>query len=158
MMKQVMKRAWELARAGATKFGGKVKEYFASSLSIAWSEVKKSVKVNLSEAVPFETGSVKQQKWANDIRERIVIATNEQLLPVIEKEESASAEVEKAVSVYASIYNSIMNETSAKAIIDKYAHIRDKTDGLKIFPSPLVAADEIREAEYVLEAFFRRYR
>lgn len=40
MMKQVMKRAWELAKEGAKKFGGKVREYFASSLSIAWKEQK----------------------------------------------------------------------------------------------------------------------
>jgi len=40
MMKQVMKRAWELAKEGVTKFGGKVREYFATSLSFAWKEIK----------------------------------------------------------------------------------------------------------------------
>lgn len=40
MMKQVMKRAWEIAKTGVTKFGGKVREYFAASLSIAWKEIK----------------------------------------------------------------------------------------------------------------------
>ena len=40
MKKQVMKRAWELAKAGVNKFGGKVREYFATSLSIAWEEIK----------------------------------------------------------------------------------------------------------------------
>lgn len=39
-MKQVMKRAWALARVGVKKFGGKVREYFAASLSIAWKEIK----------------------------------------------------------------------------------------------------------------------
>lgn len=40
MMKQVMTRAWEIAKDGVTKFGGKVREYFAASLSIAWAEAK----------------------------------------------------------------------------------------------------------------------
>lgn len=40
MMKEVMKRAWILAKSGVEKFGGKVREYFSSSLSIAWKEIK----------------------------------------------------------------------------------------------------------------------
>jgi len=36
----VMKRAWEIAKAGQQKFGGKVKEYFAESLKLAWKLVK----------------------------------------------------------------------------------------------------------------------
>lgn len=42
-MKNVMTRAWEIAREGAAKFGGKVKEYFQQALVIAWSEIKKGV-------------------------------------------------------------------------------------------------------------------
>ena len=37
----VMKRAWEIARQGAEKFGGNAKEYFAEALRMAWAEVKK---------------------------------------------------------------------------------------------------------------------
>ncbi|MGN7402714.1 hypothetical protein ACTHO0_22935 [Cytobacillus praedii] len=44
-MKNVMTRAWEIARRGATKFGGKIKEYFAQSLVIAWAEIKKDLSV-----------------------------------------------------------------------------------------------------------------
>lgn len=40
MMKQVMKRAWELAKKGVKNFGGKVREYLSSSLVIAWEEIK----------------------------------------------------------------------------------------------------------------------
>ena len=39
-MKVVMKRAWEIAREGVAKFGGKVKEYFAEALKMAWAEFK----------------------------------------------------------------------------------------------------------------------
>ena len=72
----VMKRAWEIAREGQKKFGGKVKEYFAMALKLAWKEVKK-VAVKL-------VGSEKQIKWAEDIRKQ-----------VIEKMERVIAEVEE---------------------------------------------------------------
>lgn len=36
-----MTRAWEIAKEGAEKFGGKVKEYFQQALVIAWKEIKK---------------------------------------------------------------------------------------------------------------------
>lgn len=39
-MKNVMTRAWAIAKAGQKNFGGKVKEYFAQALVIAWSEKK----------------------------------------------------------------------------------------------------------------------
>lgn len=39
-MKNVMIRAWEIARDGVKKFGGKVKEYFAQALVMAWKELK----------------------------------------------------------------------------------------------------------------------
>ncbi|USG65143.1 hypothetical protein NDK47_23970 [Brevibacillus ruminantium] len=39
-MKNVMTRAWEIAKLAANKFGGKVKEFFAQSLRLAWYEVK----------------------------------------------------------------------------------------------------------------------
>ncbi|AHD06421.1 hypothetical protein [Paenibacillus larvae] len=37
----VMKKAWEIAKAAVKKFGGKVKEYFAEALRMAWAEIKK---------------------------------------------------------------------------------------------------------------------
>lgn len=39
-MKNVMTRAWEIAREAVKNFGGKVKEFFAQSLALAWGEVK----------------------------------------------------------------------------------------------------------------------
>ena len=47
-MKNVMVRAWEIAKAAVVKFGGKVKEYFAQALAMAWKEVK-----NVVETVGF---------------------------------------------------------------------------------------------------------
>lgn len=45
MKKEIMVRAWELAKEGARVFGGKVKEYFREALRIAWEEVKTVVSV-----------------------------------------------------------------------------------------------------------------
>lgn len=39
----VMKKAWEIARKGQKQFGGKVKEYFAQALKMAWTIVKKGM-------------------------------------------------------------------------------------------------------------------
>lgn len=39
-MKNIMTRAWEIARTGAEKFGGKAKDYFAHALKMAWAEYK----------------------------------------------------------------------------------------------------------------------
>lgn len=64
--KQIMKRAWEIAKDGAKKFGGKVREYFAVALSIAWKEMKMMATQLI--------GSEKQIKWANDIIARIEAA------------------------------------------------------------------------------------
>lgn len=44
-MKNVMTRAWEIAREGVTKFGGKVKEYFAQALVMAWAEIKNAAEI-----------------------------------------------------------------------------------------------------------------
>lgn len=57
MMKQIMKRAWEIAKDGVKKFGGKVREYFASSLSIAWEETKKTFKVEEFKLVGSHQGA-----------------------------------------------------------------------------------------------------
>lgn len=39
-MKEVMVKAWEIAKGAVIKFGGKVREYFAQALAMAWAEYK----------------------------------------------------------------------------------------------------------------------
>lgn len=63
-MHEVMKRAWELVKEGVTKFGGKVREYFAAALTIAWKEFKTMTEIKL-------VGTEKQIKWAMDIRAKL---------------------------------------------------------------------------------------
>ena len=45
MKKQIMVKAWEIARNGQKKFGGRVSEYIAEALRIAWAEAKAPKKV-----------------------------------------------------------------------------------------------------------------
>ncbi|MDE3837959.1 hypothetical protein C0966_00870 [Bacillus methanolicus] len=43
ILKEVMKRAWKLARNGQRKFGGKVSEYLAHAMKIAWAWAKRNI-------------------------------------------------------------------------------------------------------------------
>lgn len=59
-----MTRAWEIAREGQGKFGGKVKEYIAQALVMAWAELREA-----KEKVEIEVkGSTKRVKtWLAEI-------------------------------------------------------------------------------------------
>lgn len=65
-MRNVMRKAWEIAREGQKKFGSKVKEYFAQALKMAWIIVKKGMELAKLK------GSEKQVKWANNIRKDLL--------------------------------------------------------------------------------------
>lgn len=74
-MKNIMKMAWEIAYEGVENFGGKVREYFAEALRIAWNlfksegnEVKKVKGIVEKVNLPELKGSDKQVAWAKDIR------------------------------------------------------------------------------------------
>lgn len=47
MKKEIMKRAWEIAKQGAEKFGGKAIEYIAEALRMAWKEAKQPKEIVL---------------------------------------------------------------------------------------------------------------
>ena len=44
-MKEIMTRAWEIAKEGQVKFGGKVSEYLSEALKMAWAENKEEGKL-----------------------------------------------------------------------------------------------------------------
>lgn len=80
-MTNVMSKAWGIAKEGQKKFGGKVKEYFAQALKIAWGIVKNAmnnlqgVKGTLLDIQFAELeGSEKQISWAKEIRKKAVNA------------------------------------------------------------------------------------
>ncbi|WP_312498193.1 hypothetical protein [Bacillus luti] len=41
-----MQEAWDMAKSGAVRFGGKAKEYLSASLKIVWEQVRKVMKLN----------------------------------------------------------------------------------------------------------------
>ena len=43
--KEIMSKAWEIAREGQKAFGGKVSEYFSQALKMAWAQAKNSINV-----------------------------------------------------------------------------------------------------------------
>ncbi|TDQ39254.1 hypothetical protein [Aureibacillus halotolerans] len=59
----VMKRAWEIAREGVVRFGGKVVEYFAEALRMAWAEAKRPKKAEFVTSA----GSRKHKSWVAKI-------------------------------------------------------------------------------------------
>lgn len=63
MRKEVMVTAWEIARAAAVEFGGKVVEYLSEALKMAWAKIKGGTKMK---------GSEKQIAWAENIKKEVV--------------------------------------------------------------------------------------
>ncbi len=68
-MRNVMVRAWEIARAAVKKFGGKVKAFFAEALRIAWAEYKTEVIVEKLTKVGFK-------RWTKNGMDRMYINAN----------------------------------------------------------------------------------
>lgn len=51
--KEVMDNAWKIAREGQKAFGGKVSEYFAEALKMAWAQAKNSIDIEALEKKGF---------------------------------------------------------------------------------------------------------
>lgn len=51
--KELMKEAWNIAREGQKAFGGKVSEYFAQALKMAWAQAKNTISVESLEKKGF---------------------------------------------------------------------------------------------------------
>lgn len=51
--KELMKNAWNIAREGQKNFGGKVSEYFAEALRMAWAQAKNGLDIEALEAKGF---------------------------------------------------------------------------------------------------------
>lgn len=51
--KEIMSKAWEIAREGQKEFGGKVTEYFAEALKMVWAEAKNSINIEALEKKGF---------------------------------------------------------------------------------------------------------
>lgn len=59
-MKNVMVKAWNIAKKGQRKFGGKVSEYFAEALKMAWALTRKT-------RITTSAGSRNHKSWVAQI-------------------------------------------------------------------------------------------
>ena len=122
MKKQVMIRAWEIAKKAAKKFGCKVREFFRQALIMAWKEVKEVEGVNVMVELK---GTDKQIKWAEDIRKNLLMVI-ESLKSFQEKAGKKIPEKEIALeNKEISILKSIAEETEdARILISLYQGIK----------------------------------
>ncbi len=51
--KEIMVKAWEIAREGQKAFGGKVREYLAQALKMAWAQAKSTINIEALEKKGF---------------------------------------------------------------------------------------------------------
>ena len=70
-MKNIMKRAWEIAKEAVKKFGGKVRQYFAEALRMAWEEAKNVVKKIVDRIEELEALGFK--RWQKGNMDRLYI-------------------------------------------------------------------------------------
>ena len=107
MQKEVMQRAWKIARDGQRKFGGKVSEYIAEALKIAWALIKKGV-----QKVIKLVGSEKQVKWAEDIRKK-AIEKIDRVIKEVEGWATSKPLRAKSYEKYKEHFENLKNEESA---------------------------------------------
>ena len=121
MKKQIMKRAWEIAREGQKKFGGKVREYIAIALKLAWKEVKSAMeKAQLK-------GTPKQVAWAEAIRENVVTYIETCFEKGLEWYEAREAKNERiaqtkkeGIEQFKEIQNMLYSQSDAEYWIDNW--------------------------------------
>lgn len=66
-MRDVMVKAWEIARKGHAKYGGKVSEYFAEALKLAWAIIKAGEQAPQSVEIVTSEGSRNHKSWVAQI-------------------------------------------------------------------------------------------
>lgn len=133
-MKNVMVRAWEIAKEAVIKFGGNVKEYFSESLKQAWSEFKTRTVSNsifnhnnieykfpflIGEEMPALEGSEKQIKWAIQLRHEFNV-TFVNFVNALLKRKMKESEVLKIINLARFL---IENRTSASFWIENRENI-----------------------------------
>ena len=70
-MKQIMKKAWEIAKEAARKFGGRAYEYIALALKEAWKEIK-TMKKDITERIG-ELEAMGFRRWQKNGMDRMYI-------------------------------------------------------------------------------------
>lgn len=79
-LKTVMTTAWQIARAGAIKFGGKARSYLSAAMRQAWQAIKAPVNPQLAKAQAIidslkADGRFVGKLWANYDKVRVYVET-----------------------------------------------------------------------------------
>ena len=64
-LKNIMTRAWEIAREAVANFGGKVREYIAEAMKMAWAETRSAVDENVVNSL-IARGAKRWSKGGHD--------------------------------------------------------------------------------------------
>lgn len=136
-MANVMKKAWEIARKGQQKFGGKVKEYFAQALKMAWAiaknEMKKPEMKSLVKEVPFGKATAKvtvtmfteKKYWDGiDMGEENVITTSK--VEIIAKGKVVESGYFAKVLEYDNLTDTLYHKANLD-VTKKYTRVGDQT-------------------------------
>lgn len=118
-MTNVMRSAWEIAYEGVEKFGGKVKEYFAAALRIAWdlfkkggSKMENGVNGTIKHlTLPELKGTEKQVAWANTIRQDAIAEMKDEVVFEDWKEGQPKRNISQLV-------NALTSEESIQSYLD----------------------------------------
>ena len=70
-MKNIMKKAWEIARKAAQRFGGKAAQYIAGALRMAWKEARK-MSQDITERID-ELSKMGFNRWQKNGMDRMYI-------------------------------------------------------------------------------------
>lgn len=70
-MKNIMRKAWEIAREAAKRFGGKAAQYIAGALRMAWKEARKMTK-DITERID-ELTAMGFNRWQKNGMDRMYI-------------------------------------------------------------------------------------
>lgn len=76
MKKQIMKKAWQIAKDGQKIYGGSVKSYFSEALKIAWSEHRKAAIPSLEWRVEHTEHDTPVKIWKKHNRCRVYVNRN----------------------------------------------------------------------------------
>lgn len=135
-MREVMVRAWEIAREGQKKFGGKVSEYIAIALKIAWKEAKEGAmeKIQLK-------GTPKQVAWAEDIIEK-VIPKIDRVLKAAEEWANAKRGRAKAYARAIEIFKEMKKNDDAAFWIETFGYRKTHTEIIYSFENYIERIDE----------------
>ena len=138
MKRKIMNRAWELAREGQKKFGGKVSEYIAIALKIAWKEAKEGAMENNQLKLK---GTPKQVAWAKDIRKN-VIPKIDRVLKAAEQWANEKRGRAKAYARALEIYEEMKKNDDASFWIETFAYRFTHTEIIYSFENYIERIDE----------------